>query len=327
MTSRRFATLAALLALTLAGCATAPPPELHVPPAQAAPWTSLDEARLQHIIAETGELIAQADAAQSIDPMAPRVAGLAARFRSAQYNLATKTEDPAHIRELNLGLAGQFVTATTSFPRTAVVVTEPQADGLPLIMAFVQMDARSNFILTDYTRLLPGVQVPVMKTFDDGSPAVFADTTQLAAAPSDVLSWYADVLTNGAESEHIAAFADDVFQQQVAASRARVVEALGDLGTVAESFAPAEGSGALIGTFDGGALLFGGFTSTTTIELDKSTITLGDLEQALAETDEYGNSMTREWLSTAVFYVPPAGSPYPIQLLGADQILLAVTGD
>ncbi len=107
--------------------------------------------------------------------------------------------------------AAQTVIAPTTdaWPRTLMVVTEPPADlQPPLLLTFVQNSPREQYQLWSWSRLFPGAQMPATAQPEVGSALLPVDADTLAVPPADVLARYADVLTNGAASPHVAEFAD-----------------------------------------------------------------------------------------------------------------------
>jgi hypothetical protein len=316
------------MALALGACAEPDVPKTIVPPTAADPIPALDEDRVSTVLTEVTDCLAAGDAALSTDALAPRVTGLAARARGIQYQLASALADTGQIDELPTTATVTYVTAGSEFPRVAFVVTSPGADGLPRLLVLVQASARTNFELTEYTKLLPGTVLPDMANLESGAAPVLPDAPGLVALLQDVPAMYSDVLNDFDGSGHLGAFADDAFRPQVRSVREALTESLGDHGTFTETSTPIPDSIWAIQTMDEGALVVAAVSTVTTITLDDARITLGPVESTLAGTeDKLSSTLGREWQDTFLFYVPPAETAEPIQLLGADRILIAATGN
>ena len=170
-----------------------------------------------------------ADAAKSPDALAGYLTGPAARVRAEEYAVAQATGDDqkyihTFITTSQAGVAG----LTADFPRTALVVTEPAAEGEPpYLLILTQDDARNPYQMWGWARLSGQSQVPTTSTTVVGSESVSADATGLVATPQEVLDAYIDALNNPT-GENGTAFADDTLRQRIAAERA--VD-LGGMGT------------------------------------------------------------------------------------------------
>lgn len=326
MKQRFWVTAAVASSLALAGCAPAEPPPVHVPAAAAA-WTSLDRQQLNRVLDATRQVLQQGDAGLNADLLSARISGVAQESIRAQYTFARLNGTTGYVTPIGNKVEAAFVTKTTSFPRNVFIVTEARSDGLPLLLSFAQPSARNNFTLTTYARLLPGVTLPQMRPFDEGGAAVPFDSATLAVTPTNTLAMYADVLTNYDTSTHLGAFEDDVFRAKLRAIRDQIASQLKEQDSYATSTAVIPDSLSVIGTVNGGAIVMGGLRTTTTVSVKDSTVTLGDLESKLLQGSVITKSLTREWLDTVAFYVPPSNVGGKIQVLAADENLVSVSGE
>lgn len=324
---RRVRTLAAVVALAagLAACsAPLPTPEPDAVPAMAP--VVVDDAQVSRILGEVTSTLAAADAARSTEALAPRVAGTAAEIRAAQYVQATAGATDA-LTEVPATPQTVIAPATTVWPRTIMVVTTAPTDlRAPLLLTLVQDSPRLPYALVDWARLFPGVAMPPTAQPEIGSAPVGADSAAPSVRPEDVLARYVDLLTNGAGSPFSAAFAADPLRDRIAQQRAGWTTAVGDRGSVAETYEVLDGGPFSMATADGGAIVVGSLRTLTTITLVDSTLTVGAQTAALLGSSTVGTSLAITWDSMVAFYVPPAGSTDPITVLGGEHAPVSVAG-
>lgn len=323
-TTARITGLAVVIGL-LAGCSQPlPTPLPDALPAAMPPALSADQA--ERVLADVNDTLTAADAALDGAVLAPRVAGPAATIRQAEYTLAA-AGDATAITVVPEGAQTLALPTTQSWPRTMMVVTEaPQDLQAPLLLTLVQDDPRSPYHLWSWARLFPGVQTPVLAQPELGSAPVAPDAAGLAAAPADVLAQYVDLMTNRDQSPYAATFTEDPLRSAIWQTKDAFVGVVGANGTLAETYQVTPDPVLSLATADGGALVVGTFTTTTSITLVDSTLKIGDQTAALLGTDTVASSLTITWLSVVAFEVPPAGSTAQITVLGAEHSRIQVTG-
>ncbi|MCL3860472.1 hypothetical protein [Actinotalea sp. K2] len=320
-----FAVLGPLL---LAACA----PPLPEPTPDAEPavvQAALSTDQVERVVEQVAAVLAEADAGGSAETLDPRVTGPAEAVRSVEYRLAAAGVEQA-LTPVPEGIQTIVVPATTTWPRTVMVVTEPPEDlQAPLLLTLVQPRPREAYELWSWVRLFPGVQMPATTEPGLGSPTVpGGEESGLLVPPEDVIPRYVDVLTSGTESEHAATFAEDPMRAQIVGVRDSLSASLAEQGSLVETYQPAfDGVTRSLATADGGAVVVGAVETVTTITLDDSTLTLGAGETvALLGGDTITESLTTTWLSMVAFYVPPAGSSDPVVVLGGEHTPTEVTG-
>src|SRR5690606_11186285 len=121
----------------------------------------------------------------------------------------------------------------------------------------VQESPRSQFRLFSWSRLFPGVEMPPTATPELGSAPVAPGDADLAVAPSDVLLQYADLLSHGAESQYAASFTEDPLHAGIDALREGYVAAVGENGTLTETYQPGDEGPYALATAEGGAIVVG----------------------------------------------------------------------
>lgn len=322
---RRLAALATA-ALVLVGCsAPLPTPEPDAVPAVAPAVTTTRQ--VESILDDLHAVLEEADAAGDAELLEPRVTGPAARIRTVEYVLA-RAGAPDAITPIPEGVQSIAVPATDSWPRTVLVVTEQPEDlSPPLLLTLVQETPREQYRLWSWARLLPGTELPAMTQPEIGSTPVPLDTDSLAMPPEDVVNRYADVLGQGDASEHAGSFAPDALRARIGETREAYTQAVGENGTLTETYAAADQGPVVLGTADGGALVVDTLRTVTTISLVDSTLTIGDQTANLLGSQTVASNLEITWLSVVVFAVPPAGSDEPVEVVGAEHSRILVSGE
>lgn len=320
------AVLAAAAAVALAGCgADLPQPNPEPAPAVAPP--ALADSQVDAILADLGSVLTAADAARDPQLLTSRVAGPALAIRSAEYQIATATQDASAVTVIPSAAQAVVVPDSTTWPRTFYVVTE-QPEGLasPLLLTLRQADPRSRYVLWSWARLLPGVKMPPTADPEIGSLPLEPDAPGLLVAPKDVAGQYADVLTHGDASAFAATFAPDAFRSALSTALAAISEAVKDVGSVAETYAAVDGGTTAVATADGGALVISELTTVSTFTLTSGKLTLTGDTAALLGRAEVGSNVAVTYAGAVAFFVPPAGSDQQVQVLAAEHAQTQVTG-
>lgn len=331
--TRSRAGLVLVAGLVLTGCsAELPQPVAPPAPAVPPPATTLDQS--QHVLQEVGEVLATADAALAAAELAPRVSGPALAARTAEYAVATATANSQPVTPLPVEPQTIVVPSTTDWPRTQVVVTE-QPDDLtsPRLLVLRQESPRAPYTLWAWARLLPGAQTPPTANPETGSPPLAADATGLVATPADVVTQYADVLTNGDASAFAASFATpDPYRERLATERARFQRLATDAsGSFTETFAAVPDQVVAHETADGGALVVAGMTASSNLTISGASLTVPAEFAAVSGGTLPPNGILRNGLAVGytdvvAFYVPPAEAAAPIQVLGAEHTFTSASG-
>src|SRR5690606_34900566 len=129
-----------------------------------------------------------------------------------------------------------------------------------------QEDARSQYVLWGWTRLLPGVQMPRTADPTIGSPVLPPDAEGFVGSPAEVAAWYAEILSEGQDAEQADLFTEDVASQAIIDARTAFAEAVDEAGgELTEKYTPGEDEVFAFGTADGGALVIAGLRTTTAV--------------------------------------------------------------
>ncbi len=329
MTATRRALVVALITVTLGACSTAPLPEPQASPAPDVPAAVVTEAQLDRILAAVAETFVAADAAAAPDQLEGRVTGPARRMREAEYSLAAATGGGIPVSPFTTDPQVAIVSATRDWPRLVGVVTEiPPGANLPLLLALVQTEARGNYQLWSWVRLLPGTEMPATVNPDVGSPPVQADSEALRTSPIATVEHYADILAAGDSSAYAGEFAEDAFRTGFLTAFRSLSESVSVAGTTELAATATDDPVYAIATNDGGAIVFGTIDHRLTVRRTVAGATLEVGETlALGGERRVRGSLVAQYLVTVAFHVPPAGSEEQTRVLGAKQVLVGVERD
>ena len=263
-----------------------------------------------------------ADAAKSPDSLAGYLTGPAARVRAEEYAVAQATgDDQKYIHTFITTSQMEAVGLTADFPRTALVVTEPAAEGqAPYLLILTQDDARSHYQLWGWAPLRLS-QVPTTPGIKVGSESVSADATGLVATPQEVLDAYLDALNNPT-GENGTAFADDTLRQRIAAERA--ID-LGGMGTVTVTAAAGSDGFKGLRTNANGALVVTTvtFSSVYRNTVARSTINVTDpaIVKMLGDNASVVGTVTATYDAMVAFSIPSASEGGQSVVVGVDRTL------
>ncbi|MFC4555954.1 hypothetical protein [Georgenia faecalis] len=317
---------AAVVVLSLGACA-GEVPQPDPDPVASTPAPVLDEDRIDRVLADIDETIAEADAALDPALLAERFSGPALAMREAEYRLAAASDGEYTPTPLTTDSQVEVVAATDTWPRTVLVVSHPpEGSNLPLLIALTQPDARSQYTVWLWTRLLPGVATPPTANPETGSTPLAGDAEGLRATPDETLAAYAETLNNP-DSANAGLFAEDAYKTAYREELTTLAATIEAAGSVARTNEVIPGSVAALSTSDGGAIVVGALRSQLTLSRTVEGATLhagGSIGTLLGDDTIVENAVDGVYDVTLAFHVPPADSDEPIEVLGADQILVEV---
>ncbi len=314
--------------LALSGCGQAlpaPAPEAvaAVPP----PATTVAQAA--HVLQDVGRVLQTADAGLDANLLGARLTGPALAIRTAEYVRAAATQGQRPPLALPTEQQVLVIPTTASWPRSTVVVTtQPEDLQSPRVLVLQQASPREQYHLWGWARLGPGVQMPRTADPSIGSAPVPPDADGLLATPVDAVTRFADLLTQGQQSQWATSFADTFFTPGILAARTQAQTSLASVATTQESVTADPASVTALATADGGALVIGRLTTVTSIDVTRGSISLSDpFEAALAGRTSVSDQLTRTWTDVVVLAVPPAGTvDGQIRVLAGEQVMTSVTG-
>ena len=312
---------AAAVGAALAAC-TEVEQDLPTPSAIATPSAhpALTADKLTTILERIQTGLNAADADKSPDSLVGYLTGPAARVRAEEYAIAQATGDDKFVHTFITTSQAGVAGLTTDFPRTALVVTEPAAEGeAPYLLILTQDDARNPYQMWGWARLSGQSQVPTTSTTVVGSESVSADATGLVATPQEVLDAYIDALNNPT-GENGTAFADDTLRQRIAAERA--ID-LGGMGTVTVTAAAGSDGFKGLRTTANGALAMTTVTFSTVYRntVARSTITVGGtVAKMLGDNASVVGTVTVTYDAMVAFSIPSASEGGQSTVIGLDLV-------
>lgn len=342
--TRAFAAVPALAvsALLFAGCSADAWPELASSPTPSASPTVVvpddqgspvvTQAQAERIVARIAAEVATADEARDATEAATRLDGTALATRETNYRLLGEVPDQAAMPAIPDGPLGVILPeANDGWPRTFFAVSTGAAGAADTVISATQADAWSDYKLTYIAQLSSDTALNLAPVYVGAIP-ILPDSPFLTIAPENLASAYADVLTNGADSE----FADlfdtdsDAFMVALDANRASRLEAFNQTGaqTGAMTFSAEAGTTppVALATLDSGAIV-----AVTVDDLDSVTPTNPDavikvddnaVVKALTGVTQSSTGFTTTYANQLFFFVPSQSSQERIRLLGFSSDIL-----
>jgi len=313
--------VAAAVGAALAAC-TEVEQDLPTPSAIATPSAhpALTADKLTTILERIQTGLNAADADKSPDSLVGYLTGPAARVRAEEYAIAQATGDDKFVHTFITTSQAGVAGLTTDFPRTALVVTEPAAEGeAPYLLILTQDDARNPYQMWGWARLSGQSQVPTTSTTVVGSESVSADATGLVATPQEVLDAYIDALNNPT-GENGTAFADDLLRQKIASDRS--ID-LGGMGTMTVTAAAGSDGFKGLRTTANGALAMTTVTFSTVYRnmVARSTITVGGtVAKMLGDNASVVGTVTVTYDAMVAFSIPSASEGGQSTVIGLDLV-------
>lgn len=329
MRTRRLTALAAAalaVGLALTGCSKGDVIAQSAP-AQSGGVPNLDATRIDEVLQDTTRVLDESQSAGDPTPLSQRLAGAALEMRTAQYAVAKATKSSAP----TLDLTSQVLTVTNTgeWPRTMIDISRAPEGGVPSVYWFTQADARSPYMLTNWTRLLGGTSLTTMSV-QVGTDPVAPDASGFVMTPTEALRAWVDMLNSGtAGSERFTAdeftrtWLDDVKHLSDSVQAAGKVTAHAEVSDIAPT-------GVLL--HDGSALVAGTITYTHTYArtIAKSTMKLGGTSAAVAGGDpSVVGTVTVKYLANVLIVVPTTGAEGSslASVVGVEKVMTGVTRD
>nr|WP_026459458.1 hypothetical protein [Schaalia vaccimaxillae] len=325
---RRLIAIAAVSILACAGCNAG---DLVVPPSQMTPQSgsseaNLDNERISAVLSETEQVLVEADEQKDASILAGRVDEAALRVRTAQYAYSNASGDS--VEPLDLTPQTVAITNSSSWPRAIFNISESGSSQLPVVQILVQDDARSEYRLTNWARLLGSTQLTLAPA-ESGSSYVGGNASGFVMTPDEAVVRYIEMLNSGSPDSQT--FTSDEFTTNYFETTSKLnksVEAAGKVSAAAqETEYPVSG----ILTKDGSALVAANLTYTLTYErtVAGSTMRLGGQTAVLnsGDDDTVAGKATATYVATILMRIPSAQAGGQIQIVGADRFIESVSLD
>lgn len=325
MKRRLIAALALVPALALPACS---PSELVAPEnthlAEQSP--NLDSARVSTILHDVSDTLESADKDKDANAFEGRLIDGAARVRAAQYAYAKASGDTLPV--VDLTAQNVAVTNGTSWPRAILNIRQANESELPVVEILVQDQARSDYALSYWCRMLGGTSVTI-PSIEVGSSFVSDNSSGFVMTPAQALNAYVDQLNAGNTSSQ--AFATDEFTAQYLDTVKTLNASLTAAGSVTAKAQASTYPMAGVVLQDGSALVAGTFTYTLTYQrtIAGSTMRLGGQTATVNAGDEdtVAGTATATYVATVLLNIPSTAQGGVSRVVGADRVIESVSMD
>jgi len=273
------------------------------------------------ILADTFASLAAADAATKVDVAALRVGGDAAAVRSAEYLVAAAGGAAPEV--LPSDILAVYGSNATEWPRAMVVITKaPDATLTPLVLMWVQDDARSEYQLREWAHMLPAAIVPAMANQSVGFTQIPLDSAGFSMTPKAAIDAYVSLLTNG--EPQTPTFATDTYRERMFAARtALTAAAAARAGSYVDKVAARPDEAFALQTAEGSALVLVPITVTSVFTVPGAQLALPASDKALLE-GTLADQVVHYYRDFVVLSIPKDASLLP-SVVAADHHLVDVT--
>lgn len=311
-------------AVLLTGCvAEVPAPVTSAPPMTEA--AALLEPQSTRIIDETFAELAAADDARDADLLMARVGGDAKTVRDIQYTLAEADDGPAPT-EIPAEMQAVYVSGADTWPRTLVSVTEQASeDETPVVLLWAQESIDAEYQLQSWAHMIPGATLPAMPGTSSGAEQLDIASDSLDPTAETLLTNYIKLLRDGTGSDFEESFAPDSYRERLFAARETLTEAAEDSdGEYKDTIEPDIEGSFVMGTADGGALVFAPITQTSTFTVEDATVSIPEGDEPLLD-GELDDTVTHEYLDMIVMYIPGPDVDAQPAVVAAEHTLIKVS--
>ena len=304
--------------------------ELEAEEVEDQPAPAVTAPQLERITARISTTTLEADAALNPDLAATRFVGPALDERKGNYAIRAKIPEYAASPVIPSAPGGLTLPqATDTWPRTVMSVVQDEADPTapPTAIVLVQETPRSNYQVEYAMRLEPQAEIPEVAPATIGAAQLPPDSSFLLLPPNKLAGAYADVITNGENSEFAALFdaEGDTLRGVIAADREAKKTGLPTTASIEFSVAAGTASPVALATNESGSLVSVNIAETEVVKPLEvgAKIKPSGAVAALSGLTETEKGVQSTYSDQLLFYVPPAGSTDKIRLLGFSQGLTA----
>lgn len=326
MTKRVTSWLALAVATALLGACADPVPGPVSAPTAEETTPVLTPEQLSSALKTINDALQAADAKMDLELLDDRLVGPALAARTNSYNLAKVNAKEFPLANLVAPTATVSVSAGVDWPRSIIEVTEtPEGGQVPLLRLSQQADARSDYKLWGWVRLLPGATVPSTAAPEVG--LVETGTPKFTA--KEVIDSYTAQVTGGAQDGAPVAISDPYTQ----AASTQVTEAMAatkDVGTVKTALTGGKDEPVSIPTADGGLIVFAPLEQTVTYQRTVAGATFqlqGAPAVLLGQDPSVYGTVTVTYDVMLAFVIPAKDAKENATVIGADRTLRSVVAD
>lgn len=289
----------ALAAAMATGCAEAIPQTPQAQPIEQFP--ALDGERFEAIKADLAKRLTEADQASSVEPLGYRIGGIAKQMRQAQYSHGNASAIPMEVKSTT-------VTNSPSWPRAIITVTASEDGKNVYVLALTQADAKQQYALTNWAKLLPKQSFPATMKLETGGAPISPDSTDYVVNPNEVVSEYAKMLSGSESKLNADNLADSPVTTRLNSDKSDLQSQMEDAGDVSVTYEAADTPVVTIALADGSALVMGAILVTTQIDKSGNRIieVKGEVGDVLGDGGKVTSKAVWKYAVPVVFVVPSA---------------------
>ncbi|MFL4475289.1 hypothetical protein ACIPVK_14925 [Paeniglutamicibacter sp. MACA_103] len=281
--------------------------------------------QLERILGEASASVAKADKSRNPKDLDARTTGALKALRNQNYALRNdkvKIDAPAAIDTSVIRSAAVPTDDGAHFPRSIMVVTakDSGASTIPTAITLTQSGPRENYKVAFATPMLPGSTFPGIAVGDQSVKQLKDDAKDLVMNPKTALERLAGFMDNE-KAKDGDKFAKNAFLTLNAKDQNALVKANKDATITFKRTVNAKDT-VVLATPDGGALVSGSFTATTTAKPkeDGGTIGLDDTTAKIVGAKDTKKGIEITYGEPALIYIPAADSKDKISVVAAEVL-------
>jgi len=283
------------------------------------------QAQLERILSEVSSSVAKADKSKNAKDLEDRTTGALKTLRGQNYKLRNdkvKLDGPSAIDTTVIRSAAVPTDDGAHFPRSLMVVTakDSGASTIPTAITLTQAGPRDNYKVAFATPMLPGSTFPGIAVGDQSVKLLKDNAEGLEMTPKSALERLAGLMDNE-KSKDADKFAKNAFLTLNAKDQNALVKANKDAKITFKRQVNAKDT-VVLATPDGGALVSGNFTATTTAKPKETggTIGLDDTTATIVDAKETKKGIEITYGEPMLIYIPAADSKDKVSVVAAEVI-------
>lgn len=289
---------------------------------------NLTEAQEKAIRGKILDALNQANESKSSEGLDQWLSGPMLQIRSSELQIANATGALDAKTTIPSDIVQTVIPTNARWPRSVITITTTTEDQQSQRLLVMRQDsARTNYKLWGLARLFQGAQLPKFPIASIGANLGTEKDTGLIATPLEAVQWYADVLTNGDNSEHASAFAADDFRANLAQLTQTVQEGMErNAGTQQQTFTPVDGQIVVMRSSDGSDLVVAQINSDWVRQAGegRESLPASDAEKVLFGDAKATSTIKASYVNVIALVIPPADSGKQITAVGAERQVVAV---
>jgi hypothetical protein len=281
--------------------------------------------QLERILGKVSTSVAKADKSKNVKDLDERTTAALKSLRGQNYSLrndGVKLDAPQAIDTSVIRSAAVPTDAGAHFPRSIMVVTakDSGASTIPTALTLTQSGPRENYKVAFATPMLPGSTFPGIAVGDQSVKMLKDDATDLTMTPKVALERLAGLMDNE-KSKDADKFAKNAFLTLNAKDQNALVKANKDATITFKRTVNAKDT-VVLATPDGGALVSGNFTATTTAKPkeDGGTIGMDATTSKIVGAKDTKKGIEITYGEPTLIYIPAVDSKDKVAVVAAEVI-------